>query len=211
MAWRLAKGLETLRRQVNAQYPTRSKASDGTRGDSSHAARKSDHNEDGRGIVHALDLTHDPRVGFDSYKFADWLLARQDARLSYIISDGRIGSGPGGQSPGKWRKYTGVNPHDHHVHISIRGPGYEDVDHDWNIGTTGVPVASAAQPRPTLKIGSVGVAVRELQIALRLPPDAIFGKATKAAVVKAQQSAGLVGDGIVGPQTWKVIDVKHSA
>src|SRR5262245_2987274 len=111
MAWRLAKGLETLRSQVNAKWPGRSKDSDGSVGDTSHSARKSDHNPDSRGVVHAIDITHDPRNGFDSYKFADMLLAKQDPRISYIISNRRIGSGPKGPAPGAWRKYTGTNPH----------------------------------------------------------------------------------------------------
>ena len=59
MAWRLARSLETLRAQINALSPNRSKASDGTIGDAAHSARTSDHNPDGGGVVRALDLTHD--------------------------------------------------------------------------------------------------------------------------------------------------------
>lgn len=205
MAWRLAKGLETLQKQVNEMYPTRSKASDGTRGDSAHAARKSDHNEDSRGIVHALDLTHDPRIGFDSYKFADMLLASQDPRISYIISNSRIGSGPTGTQPGKWRRYTGANPHDHHVHISITKAG-EDDTRPWDLGARGVPLPKA-KPAPTvLRNGSVGVMVQQLQQKLGIPADAIFGRATESAVKAFQKSNRLPVDGIVGPQTWKVIN-----
>src|SRR6185295_13550941 len=127
MAWRLAKGLEKLRDQVNAQWPQRSKDSDGSVGDTSHSARKSDHNPDEHGVVHAIDITHDPRNGFDSYKFADMLLRRQDPRISYVISNRRIGSGPSGIDPGKWRPYSGKNPHDHHVHISIVASRQDDV------------------------------------------------------------------------------------
>jgi hypothetical protein len=206
MAWRLAKGLITLRDQVNKQYPLRSKVSDGTRGDSAHASRKSDHNEDSRGIVHALDLTHDPRVGFDSYKFADQLLARQDPRLSYIISNRRIGSGPSGVAPGKWRPYSGVNAHSQHVHISIRGPGFEDETFPWNIDMGPlVLVPGAAAPFPVMKQGSSGPKVAELQVLVGLPADGVFGPKTKARVAALQLENHLVADGIVGPQTWQLI------
>lgn len=213
MAWRLAKGLATLRQQINDAYPLRSTGSDGTKGDPAHASRKSDHNPDSRGIVHALDLTHDPRHGFDSYRFAEWLRERKDPRIDYVISNGRIFAGDAGPSPWRWREYTGVNPHDHHIHISIRGQGFEDLPNLWNITefVASTPLAAdrvslAKSPKPTLKLGAVGTAVRDLQLALKIPADAIFGKATKAAVQKAQKAAGIVADGVVGPQTWKVID-----
>jgi|HigsolmetaAR201D_1030396.scaffolds.fasta_scaffold15936_2 hypothetical protein len=49
MAWRLARSLEQLRRQIDAAYPGRSKASDGTIGDVAHSQRNSDHNPDAYG------------------------------------------------------------------------------------------------------------------------------------------------------------------
>ena len=53
MTWRLARALEQLRSQVNEKWPNRSKNSDGSIGDTSHAARPSDHNPDRAEIVHA--------------------------------------------------------------------------------------------------------------------------------------------------------------
>lgn len=134
MAWREANSLLHLRDQVNAKWPNRSKDSDGTIGDEHHSQRLSDHNPDAHGVVTAMDITHDPAHGFDSYKFADLLLAAQDKRLKYVISNRRIGSGPRGTSPAKWRKYTGANPHDHHVHISVIDEAalYDDKS-DWKI------------------------------------------------------------------------------
>lgn len=205
MAWRLANGLDLLRSQVNTKWPGRSKESDGSVGDTSHGARKSDHNPDSRGVVHAIDLTHDPRNGFDSYKFADMLLATQDPRISYIISNSRIGSGPTGPQPGVWRPYHGANPHDHHVHISIL-TAREDEVWPWKINNVVVkPQPSAPVAHLVLRDGSVGIEVQALQRKLGLKPDAIFGRATKAAVITKQKQAGLPADGIVGPQTWKVL------
>lgn len=176
MAWRLAKGLEKLREQVNAKYPQRSKSSDGSVGDTSHSARKSDHNPDSRGVVHAIDITHDPRNGFDSYRFADHLLATQDPRISYIISNRRIGSGPSGQAPGVWRKYTGSNAHDHHVHISIVASREDDTS-EWNIGD-----------KPNTS-----------------QPNAPAVADTKAEIAAFQTAHGLTPDGSVGPRTWEAI------
>lgn len=206
MAWRLAKGLEQLRKQVNAQWPERNRQSDGSVGDTSHGARKSDHNPDHNGLVKAIDITHDPRSGFDSYKFADMLLRHQDSRISYIISNRRIGSGPNGPQPGVWRKYNGANPHDHHVHISIAASRADD-EQPWAFDNVVIkPQPQAPVSLPTLRDGSVGVAVRALQTQLGIRADAIFGQATKLAVMKAQQQHGLIADGVVGPQTWKVIN-----
>lgn len=205
MTWRLAKGLEQLRKQVNEQWPKRSKESDGSVGDTSHGARKSDHNPDALGVVHAIDLTHDPRNGFDSYKFADMLLQRQDPRISYIISNSRIGSGPSGDHPGIWRPYHGANSHDHHVHISITAVRADDV-HPWMFDNIVVkPQPTAVPAHPVLRNGSVGVAVKTLQKLLSIREDAIFGRDTEAAVKAEQRHHKLIDDGVVGPQTWKAI------
>ena len=118
MTWRLAKSLETLHSQVNAKWPNRSKDSDGSIGDEHHSARSSDHNPNAAGVVCAIDITHDPKGGFDSYAFADMLLQKRDSRIKYIISNSRIGSGHTGPAAWTWRKYTGINPHNHHCPCS---------------------------------------------------------------------------------------------
>src|SRR6187431_1563394 len=51
MSWRLAKALEELRGEVNAKWPNRDKSSDGSVGDLSHQARKSDPNPNSAGVV----------------------------------------------------------------------------------------------------------------------------------------------------------------
>ncbi|MGD1502661.1 peptidoglycan-binding protein [Vibrio harveyi] len=60
--------------------------------------------------------------------------------------------------------------------------------------------------RSTIKVGSKGVDVRELQINLGLNPDGIFGNNTKAKVIKFQEKYDLFTDGIVGKKTWKKIE-----
>ena len=64
----------------------------------------------------------------------------------------------------------------------------------------------------TLRSGSTGEAVRELQIALQEtgndpgPIDGVFGSQTEAAVRALQAERGIAVDGIVGPITWRNID-----
>jgi len=206
MAYRIAKSLDKLRSQVDAKWPKRSKASDGWIGDTAHAARPSDHNPDSRGIVHALDLTHDPANGFDSWKFAGMILARQDPRLKYVISNGRIGSGPSGKSPGKWREYSGSNAHAHHCHISIVDQGEDDV-RPWTVDAVKpIPVTEAdVIPARLLYFGAEGDDVKDLQRMLGLPVNGVFGYGTAEAVVQVQLENGIAAHGIVGPSTWKII------
>lgn len=153
MAWRVAKSLDKLLAQINAKFPNRSKVSDGGIGDASHSARESDHNPDDNGVVCARDYTHDPAHGFDSYAFADQLRLVGDPRVKYIISNRRI-SNPSIQG-GAWRPYTGSNPHDHHVHVSVKDiASLYDSDATWNVpmltGTETVAPTPAAIADPEI-------------------------------------------------------------
>lgn len=59
------------------------------------------------------------------------------------------------------------------------------------------------------KIGSCGVVVKQIQKALHLYPDGIYGRMTAAAVMEFQRANGLKADGIVGPATLaKLIPVR---
>ena len=68
----------------------------------------------------------------------------------------------------------------------------------------------------TLRLGSTGTPVRELQYYLYLlgaynniipavTIDGVFGSRTEAAVIAFQKLAGLTADGIVGPATWAAL------
>jgi hypothetical protein len=212
MSWRIARALETLRSQVNAKWPERRKDSDGSVGDTSHAARPSDHNPDANGVVKAIDITHDPKGGFDSYAFADMLLRNKDQRIKYVISNGRIGSGAAGPSPWKWRKYTGSNRHDHHVHISVVADRakYDDTA-PWRLaGLPQVDPAAAEEfvrPPATVAPGASGADVERLQ---KLLGCAVTGKyeprsETEFALRLFQVRHKLDPDGKAGPQTWKAL------
>src|SRR5689334_2146130 len=156
MSWRVAVSLLTLRDQVNAAYPNRSKTDDGTIGDEAHSARTSDHNPDVHGVVRAMDLTHDPRHGFDSYKFADMLKANADPRIKYIISNRRIWSPSIARG---WRQYAGTNPHDRHVHISVVADARADNNSPWKLDMPAPAPAPVPEPAKHLKFANITATV----------------------------------------------------
>lgn len=156
MSWRVARSLLVLRDEVDALAPGRSRASDGTIGDAAHASRSSDHNPyiidaQGIGVVRALDVTHDPDGGLDAYDLAERLRqlgAAGDPRIRYVISNGRIASPRDGW---RWRRYTGVNAHTSHTHLSVveDAAGYDSTA-PW--GLTGEPDVIAYNTRNSFQV-----------------------------------------------------------
>ncbi len=99
-------------RQATALSPKRKKLSDGLLPSAAHlkASPTSDHNT---GL--AVDLTHDPANGIDCAVIFEKL--KEDARVKYLIFQGKIWSKERAKQGN--RKYTGSNPHNKHLHISI--------------------------------------------------------------------------------------------
>jgi len=85
-----------------------------------------------------------------------------------------------------------------------------------NSTTTTAP-STPATARPTLKQGSNGQAVKDLQTLLKAVGvynstiDGDFGNGTRNAVIKYQQANGLTADGIVGPLTWAKLESSPTA
>lgn len=136
--WRLARSIDVLRDEVNARWPRRSVISDGTIGDAAHATRTSDHNPfvkvDGIGVVRAFDITHDPFGGPSGDELARHFaeLSRNgDRRVRYVIWDRRIYNIA---IADRWRPYSGPNPHDRHLHLSVS----LDAEHFDSIDTWGI-------------------------------------------------------------------------
>jgi len=117
MTWRLAGSLVTLLAHVNAIAPRRSEASDGDIGNAEHAARASDHNPNDRGVVTAIDITHDSDNGCDGSIITEALRVSRNPRIKYVIFNRRIFSAT--VSPWMWRPYSGQNPHTKHFHVSV--------------------------------------------------------------------------------------------
>lgn len=57
------------------------------------------------------------------------------------------------------------------------------------------------------KIGYCGDEVKQIQLALGLKADGIFGKKTENAVIEFQKENGLFADGIVGEQTLEILNI----
>ncbi len=206
MTWRVAKSLIKLREQFDALAPNRDTDNDGTIGDTRHQASVSDHNPDDRGIVHAMDISHDPGRGVDTWQIADQLRLSRDRRIKYIISNSRIASST--VAAWQWRPYYGANPHDHHMHISVTRAGEDDMA-PWQFHLT-VPGAAGPVPRATIRKGSTGYSVELIQRLLEITLDGQFGPDTEQAVIEYQKSHGLVPDGVVGPATWGAIEADHA-
>lgn len=125
---RLCKAGQQLRLQVDDSFSDRDRTSDGWIGDTRHASRLSDHNPDEQGIVRAIDIDRD-LSGKAKPDFmpdlADQIrnAAKSDARIAYIIFDGKIASG---KSLWRWITYKGINPHRHHCHVSFTKKGDAD-------------------------------------------------------------------------------------
>jgi hypothetical protein len=224
MAWRVARSLETLLNQLNAAYPTRSKASDGSIGDTNHLAEgwtASDHNPwypvPSGGIVTARDYTHDPANGVDIGRLSDELAASRDHRIKYVIANGWIMDARPQFRPWQWIKYTGTNPHDHHLHLSVIDSGACDEAQPWQLPmlTHLPPVITPPVPAPAgipdLAEGDSGEWVRRVQVWANkefplyshLIADGIYGPATSKVLAEFQKRAGIIGgDGRnIGPQT----------
>jgi hypothetical protein len=204
-----AKSCSKALKDATARWPTRDRASDGIMGDAAHQARKSDHN-----LGNAFDLTHDPTDGPDCHELSQLVI--NDPRVTYVIWTGKIFKR---RIPAAgWQPYTGQNPHNHHMHVSIRDESRDDLAAwPWSpgeelTGGSSQPATGGTTPFPgtALRQDSKGDAVRTLQQRLNalgnsLTVDGNFGPATKKAVVAFQAANGLTADGIVGPQTWAAL------
>ena len=104
-------------RQATALRPKRKKASDGLLPSAAHITQSpnSDHN-----TGYAVDLTHDPLHGIDCVEL--FIKLQEDKRVKYLIFQERIWS----QAKGVL-EYTGSNPHNKHLQISIKDGHGSDI------------------------------------------------------------------------------------
>lgn len=187
MSWRTAKSLLQLRAEVDARWPDRAKAADGTIGDTAHRARASRHNPNQLGVVTALDLTHDPVYGPDVHQWAREHVKNPHPELAYIISNGQIWS----TSMRYWRTYRGSNPHTRHIHVAVgRGPDSQpqppyDSTVSWGVAN----VSLEGDPE-------MNELVKHLQTSLKAsghdpgPIDGLWGPRTQEALVRALSGSG---------------------
>lgn len=126
MNWYLNPWLTTWRNAVNAEFPTRTKTSDGTIGDRPHSLTASEHNPDLDGSVDAYDMdvnlfgSHES-TGSNAERLAlEMLKARfqKDPGSQLWIHDGQIAN----RNIESWKRrpYHGVSKHDKHIHWQSR-------------------------------------------------------------------------------------------
>ena len=211
----LAPTLARLRNETNTAWPSRDHSSDGWIGDPNHQASGrpenggSDHNPNRRNIVDATDTDVD---GIDPALFV--ARAIKHPATNYVIYNRRIWSRSRGFAA---HKYTGSNPHDKHIHVSIiQDPRAENSTTGWGLTTAGdapAPVWPAAliSALPRLdRSDDVRGSVHKLQTLLvaegiQVETDGVFGPSTAAAVKTFQNTKGLTVDGVVGPKTWTAL------
>lgn len=147
MTFKIPHNLQAREAAVLAVYPG---MAIGTIGNAAHLAEHSDHNEDARGVEHALDFMT------QAYEHAHGLLAESVAAAllawftawhddaEYWIHDRYIYDRAHNFTP---RPYTGSDPHTDHVHFSGRhGPTGADAETG-----TGYDVAAEQMTPPPLE------------------------------------------------------------
>ena len=221
MTWKLSPALVRLRDEINAAYPKRSKASDGSIGDTAHSARKSDHNPDGAGWVRAIDVTEwdpgTPNVDGDDVAeaLAEFLRAKKDPRVKYVIWRGRMFASyaTASRRPWTWGPYSGPNGHFKHCHVSVVADarGLDAKPWGFSVGATPAPAAPSGIPHDVIREGAKGDKVTAIQYTLNFlghhcTVDGVWGPNTTAAVKSFQAACKSLGskvtvDGVWGPQT----------
>ena len=124
----LCKAGVQLREQIDDHFPDRDRRSDGWIGDLRHQSQTtSNHNPlPPTMVVRALDVDSDLGGARNNSSYlADQIriAAKTDKRIAYVIHNNKIAS------PilfWKWRKYTGIDPHTSHIHISFSAKGDND-------------------------------------------------------------------------------------
>lgn len=198
-------------RDATARWPNRDRASDGIMGDSAHQTRKSDHNDG-----NAFDLTHDTNHGVDCGVLSRLVI--NDKRVTYVIWNRQIYNRA--RATEGWRPYSGLNPHTHHMHVSIQATSRDDLSAwPWSASAAHLPSTpnqhvlpgrAPSYPGAPLHQGSQGIHVRAIQQRLKdlgyaICVDGNLGFRTREVVVAFQRKQKLLPDGAVGIRTWTTL------
>ena len=210
MSWRNAPSVAAALKQATERWPKRKKGGDGTIGDANHQGRKSDHNPDARGVVHAFDLTHDPTGGVDCQVLADHLVRKKDPRVRKIIFNHRTVESHDWQ----WRDYTGASPHTHHMHVSIHETAEAENDTSpwWDVEATNGGIYSLFAD-PLTKLAQITqeavakFAANAAQAQAKTPPvkqptPAEAKQALKATAAMASSAGGVATAIISSATSW---------
>lgn len=216
MRWFVAPSLAKLRSEVDARWPGRSRASDGTIGDPNHQRSVNDHNPVGHpagpafgttGAVHALDITAN---GVDTARILDAVIG--DSRVWYVIYNGRIWSRTYGWAS---RPQAG-DPHRSHIHISLRSETQASaVAAEEDTRTWFVPPPASTRPNLSpAEIRSLQRALIARGYSIPAGPTGFYGAQTTAAVAAFQRDQGWTGsdaDGVAGAETLRRLGITDRA
>lgn len=208
MGWHLAPALVQLLKETNQRWPHRPKGSDGTVGDTSHAARQSDHNPNSRGSVNALDVTYpgvDPAVLIAAVK--------RHPSANYVIFNRKIYTRSNGW---KAEPYHGASPHTEHLHVSILQNATAEKDTTPWIAGVGVKPTKPVATKPklprypgarALRVGSQGDAVKVVQLAVgqKVTGTMSVGDVAKVRAFQKVRPWLWPADGVIGPKTFKAL------
>jgi peptidoglycan hydrolase-like protein with peptidoglycan-binding domain len=211
-----APSLKNLWAELSAAFPGRVEYL-GICGDSSHAARKSAHNEG-----NALD------VGVGSDHDLGWGI------INHFLADGRaynaIHQGKGRRANWRGGSWFSASGHENHIHLEIHNGGRGGGGWGFSAATAPAPSPSSASTTSSsdygndwhdtgrgriMKRGHKGAAVRHLQNLLNAfgfdagTADGDFGPRTEAAVKRHQAASGLAQDGLVGPASYNDLEDRH--
>jgi hypothetical protein len=172
MGWVLTKGLQNLREQVNAAFPERDKASDGTVGDLAHQVGTSGHNPDLTGRaeykdgdkldeVRAWDMDTDLRAApATAQQIVDHIRALPgiSSVLRYMIYNRKIYKASNGWKP---EPYSGPSPHTEHIHFSGAYSQAADNNTSYDFRLEEIPVSLTAADKTWLT-GQINAAVAKV-------------------------------------------------
>jgi hypothetical protein len=222
----------TLRDQVNKKWPSRDKASDGWIGDSAHAAREgwgtngkgSYHNQDPRGIVHAIDLDEDflgkGKGEKVAKEFAEQLATycregKDGGRIAHIVYEDQVASA----TANNWHFRGSGYSHFQHVHISFTNRA----DYDGTPFKLPIFIDNQDKPKPSnipaypgrnfLSHKQRNKDVKKMQeqlikkgFAIANGPTGFYGDQTVLAVKEFYLSLGKKKDGLMmDPTGWNAL------
>lgn len=202
---------EQFNRELNARWPHRSKASDGTLGDQSHRARVSDHNPNRQGVVRARDIDVD---GILAVALAERIVRLgksgfKPLRGGYVILNRRIA---GTHTNWQWHAYNGTDPHTGHIHLSFADAAsdYDNTD-SWGIATIGRKVGDRVL-RPGIEPGTKTPAqdIKNVQNALNLlgnnlKLDGLYGPTTQTIVRRFKVNRGRPNTAVFEAKDWALL------
>ncbi len=95
-----------------------------------------------------------------------------------------------------------------HLHYEVRLKASPSFGFGTDTNPTNYLLAHVV-PQPTLRQGSRGQAVTQLQTLLKVNADGVFGPKTEAALKAWQKANHLVADGIYGPKSYQKMQSLH--